>query len=899
MEVSLLTALAAFNIALGLGLHSGGDEASLFEEATVLLNQAEQHGQAEVNLLLRKGLLLLAQGRATNAEYLLKMALSREPDNVAAHVAVGCCALISGDWRGALSEFQTVLRKLPSSPEIVRMAIGQCLLKMGNVKGAEMAFERVLSMNPNCVDALVALAILNLNRGGTATGMQLLKRAYDVDKNNPIILYHLANHFFFKKDLTKAMSLAQAALQNSTSFERRSEALFMMGKISHFQEKYDEAFNYYSESARLNPNLVLAQLGLGQMYLHRGDVRASADCFERVAELQKSAKIEIKDSEFWSMMGLTCLGEEKRSSQAEKLLKLAIEQGAKSFDLFIAMASLYETRDPIEASAAYKHAMMVDNQRFSTNFELMNNYAVMLHLTGHYEDALRILQQSKGEDIEGICRFNEARLLEDMGRVGDAEVIYKELAHNNPNDIAVHLRLGIICARRGQHSEATEHYKDAIGIDENNIDAWVLLASNNLRMKALTPARKAFERILKQNDRHDPFSLVALGIIYVEIARHEGKKSDCFRRALEFFIKALQLDAKNYVAANGVGVILAEMGRYKDAKDIFLQVKQAAPNFTEASLNLAHCFIELGQYGAAIHAYEGLAERLHGQRLAAMLLFLARAHYAHAKAEKDLGAFERAIKQLERAMELLPNDAPIAFNIALCQQELAATLLKTGFTGDDANRASELINTAREALGNLNKDGDSKGIDKKMLEQRLNYCTSLQKSIHIKKDTLRTTNQTRQAKLDVVRQQREQQQTEELARQQAAAEARRLEQERNEQIRKDLAAKYRSTEERVRAGESTDEDEVVASEEEEEEGSRTRRKKRSDAGKPRDRSDDASRLRDRNDDASKLRDRNDDASKPRKRLTTMTDREDEEIVTTRSSRRQKLSKDIISDSDLD
>ena len=34
-------------------------------------------------------------------------------------------------------------------------------------------------------------------------GVQKLSRAYGIDSQNPMVLNHLANHFFFKKDYNK------------------------------------------------------------------------------------------------------------------------------------------------------------------------------------------------------------------------------------------------------------------------------------------------------------------------------------------------------------------------------------------------------------------------------------------------------------------------------------------------------------------------------------------------------------------------------------------------------------------------------------------------------------------------------------------------------------------------
>lgn len=91
-DVPLLTALAAFHVAQGLRLLPGASRGlsadKLFDEAAVLLNEAERHEQTNIPLLLRKGLLLLAQRKLSLAEYQLRIVATQEPGNVAAHVAL-------------------------------------------------------------------------------------------------------------------------------------------------------------------------------------------------------------------------------------------------------------------------------------------------------------------------------------------------------------------------------------------------------------------------------------------------------------------------------------------------------------------------------------------------------------------------------------------------------------------------------------------------------------------------------------------------------------------------------------------------------------------------------------------------------------------------------------------
>ncbi len=66
--------------------------------------------------------------------------------------------------------------------------------------------------------ALVGLAILDINsqqRDAVRQGVQKLSAAYKIDPGNPMMLNHLANHFFFKKDYGKVQFLALHAFHNT------------------------------------------------------------------------------------------------------------------------------------------------------------------------------------------------------------------------------------------------------------------------------------------------------------------------------------------------------------------------------------------------------------------------------------------------------------------------------------------------------------------------------------------------------------------------------------------------------------------------------------------------------------------------------------------------------------
>lgn len=124
-----------------------------------------------------------------------------------------------------------------------------------------LAFDRALQLDGQCVGALVGLAILELNNktpDSIKNGVQLLSKAYTIDSTNPMVLNHLANHFFYKKvniqrriqgnaiktgcsnyyysqDYQKVQHLALHAFHNTENESMRAESCYQLARAFHVQ----------------------------------------------------------------------------------------------------------------------------------------------------------------------------------------------------------------------------------------------------------------------------------------------------------------------------------------------------------------------------------------------------------------------------------------------------------------------------------------------------------------------------------------------------------------------------------------------------------------------------------------------------------------------------------------
>lgn len=164
--------------------------------------------------------------------------LNQSSNNIPAQLGKACIAFNRKDYRGALAYYKKALRSNPMCPADVRLGMAHCFLKLGNTEKARLAFERALQLDSKCVGALVGLAIMKLNGenpGDIKLGVNMLSKAYTIDTTNPMVLNHLSNHFFFKKDYTKSELLARHALQNTENEAMRAESCYQMARAFHVQ----------------------------------------------------------------------------------------------------------------------------------------------------------------------------------------------------------------------------------------------------------------------------------------------------------------------------------------------------------------------------------------------------------------------------------------------------------------------------------------------------------------------------------------------------------------------------------------------------------------------------------------------------------------------------------------
>lgn len=167
--------------------------------------------------------------------------LNQLPNCIPAQLGKACIAFKRKDYKGSLAYYRNVLRFNPNCPADVRLCMAHCFLKLEKFELAKIAFERALQLDPKCVGALVGLSIMKLNvenADDIKLGVNMISKAYNIDPDNAIVLNHLSNHFFFKKDYQKCELLSKKALQNTDSENIKAESYYQLARYYHVKVFY-------------------------------------------------------------------------------------------------------------------------------------------------------------------------------------------------------------------------------------------------------------------------------------------------------------------------------------------------------------------------------------------------------------------------------------------------------------------------------------------------------------------------------------------------------------------------------------------------------------------------------------------------------------------------------------
>ncbi|KAI9251267.1 hypothetical protein EDC94DRAFT_621906 [Helicostylum pulchrum] len=797
------------------------------EEATQFINEADRiHNQYEPSFVV-KGNLYLLMKKIDDASRSFNMVLEKRPNCIPALLGRAKIQYYLKNYKASLKTYQSALKfsRGKFSGVEIRLGIAQCFAQLKMYTEAKVALKRCIDMSsaPNST-ALIMLAIIELNESkkveegiihqenSLKQGLVHMQQAHVANKRHPAVLNMMANHFFLTRDFEKTMTSASRALGTASNNATKAESSYQIARAHHQMQEFDDAYKFYSQALELNPDHILAQFGMGQMQLKRGENNAATEIFEK---LHKS---EPECVEIMKVLG-SLYGISGKKEKSLGLFSKLLENTNDDPLLAMEIAEMYEEKDISKSLKYYEQSLALLDEIPKDDLlamervkeikpELLNNIAVTHQTLGHFTEAehfyslaLQESETSKGEEknLKLTMSYNLARLYEERLEIEKATAIYRKIIADYPAYADAHLRMGAIEMSLGKSDEAMEWYKEVFDSAPMDAKAWIMIAQAQATTSEKL-CKRSFEKVLRDCDKNDLYTHVALGNYHAAAAREcraekqKDQRKESYKLAVNFYSQALRRDPLNVYAANGLAITILETGHVEEARDLFNQVREAAVNNASVWVNLAHAFVELKQYKQAIVMYENASKKFFNNKDANVLLCLARTQYILSKSDKDPEIMYQALKNTEKALHIAPWDKTTHYNLALVQQSFAqqiSDLPQDQRTSSNMRRALSCLECGQRTFRMLINVEEHTLYDHKITEQRERYGETLRVQLDRKMTEQIQFEEEKERKLNMAKKKREEERAKIVRMEEEKKRLEKLENEKMEEARRRLMEKVR------------------------------------------------------------------------------------------------------------
>lgn len=432
------------------------------DEAAALIGRALAGSPGDIDCLRFKGDLLRMQGKGEAALATYRQILALRPHNAQAHIDVANIYIDSGKFKqarteidsarkvsggtlsvfysqamvdfregkhaAALESLQQILRAAPDHPPSVLLA-GAVQAALGSDQQAELHLQKFLKAYPGHVYASKLMAALRLRTNAAQAALELV-RPLLIDNGDDV------------------------------------ELLTLAGEASMRARQFSRAAGYFEKASALRPNTSMLHTALALSRLGDGDNGRA------VAELERAASLDRKSERTGVLLVTTYL----RANAPDKAMAAVTEmqkQGDNPLFENLKGGIYLAKQDARGARASFDKALQLD----PLYLPALDNLAQMDLLDKHPEAAARRYQDALAKSPRNADVMEAlARLAVSQGKKAEAIAWLERANKENPDQLALALRLADFYARAGEVQKALVLAQKLQANHPSNPDALALLA---------------------------------------------------------------------------------------------------------------------------------------------------------------------------------------------------------------------------------------------------------------------------------------------------------------------------------------------------------------------------------------------------------------------------------------
>lgn len=275
----------------------------------------------------------------------------------------------------------------------------------------------------------------------------------------------------------------------------------------------------------------------------------------------------------------------------------------------------------------------------------------------HYKDAARL-----SPDPTYVVNLGNAYV--NAVRYPEAMAIYEQVLREHPertdartNAALTHVAWANQLVNSNNLAEAESHFRSALQLNPTYADAATGLGLCYARQGKMHDAGMQLieaNRLRSNSNSANPELLAELAVGNYFSAANK------LQEAIPHYVSAVQLDADNLEAHNGLGVCYAMLGRMDEAAKQFAEVLRVHPNDSGAHMNLANALAAQKKVDEAIPHYMAAIKANPNDP---------QAHFNLALSMTQAGRKADAIAEYKKALSINPNYAEAKHALATLEQQ--------------------------------------------------------------------------------------------------------------------------------------------------------------------------------------------------------------------------------------
>lgn len=258
------------------------------EEIIDCFNQIARLEPLNSNLFYELGHLYLRKEDKFSAVSAFKRAIELEPQNAFYHNSLAYALVQLQDYDGAISEYQRAIRLNPDSEwtSIVSQALGAIYHQVkDNMDAAIVAYQTAIVLDPNNIDAFIALGESYQDRNDYDNALDCYCTAVKLDPNVPKLYCNLGLTLWEKGCIEEAIIAYHKAINLNPKYEiafNNLGVVYLDGSNSP-----EEAIIMFTQAIKNNPNYALAYYNKGRAYQALKNKSSAAKYYQMAIDINK------------------------------------------------------------------------------------------------------------------------------------------------------------------------------------------------------------------------------------------------------------------------------------------------------------------------------------------------------------------------------------------------------------------------------------------------------------------------------------------------------------------------------------------------------------------------------------------------------------------------------------